>query len=112
MALLVKRQDELLAELKEAADEGFPHAKEEWERGVAAWGNAHLMLRELNVTDFFFHQRRNRRRAKWRVHQLKTHLLLGPHRYPRGMIAWGWTLTGARMGRVRRPRKPRIRTRQ
>ena len=39
MALLVKRQDELLAELKAAADEGFPRAKEEWERSVAAWGN-------------------------------------------------------------------------
>jgi hypothetical protein len=38
-ALLVKRQDELLAELKAAADEGFPRAKEEWERSVAAWGN-------------------------------------------------------------------------
>jgi hypothetical protein len=38
MALLVKRQDELLAELKSAADEGFPQAKEEWERSVIAWG--------------------------------------------------------------------------
>jgi hypothetical protein len=37
MALLVKRQDELLVELKAAADEGFPRAKEEWERSVAAW---------------------------------------------------------------------------
>ena len=39
MALLVKRQDELLVELKASADEGFPRAKEEWERSVAAWGN-------------------------------------------------------------------------
>ncbi|KAI0263287.1 hypothetical protein BC834DRAFT_924981 [Gloeopeniophorella convolvens] len=38
MALLVKRQDELLAELKDAADEGFPRAQEEHERSVAAWG--------------------------------------------------------------------------
>jgi hypothetical protein len=38
MALLVKRQDELLAELKSAADKGFPQAKEEWERSVTAWG--------------------------------------------------------------------------
>ncbi|KAH9957630.1 hypothetical protein BGW80DRAFT_1465712 [Lactifluus volemus] len=37
MALLVKRQDELLAELKSAADKGFPQAKEEWERSVTAW---------------------------------------------------------------------------
>ncbi|KAF8498185.1 hypothetical protein F5888DRAFT_1803108 [Russula emetica] len=37
LALLVKRQDELLVELKAAADEGFPRAKEEWERSVAAW---------------------------------------------------------------------------
>ena len=37
MALLVKRQDDLLAELKSAADEGFPRAKEEWERSVTAW---------------------------------------------------------------------------
>ena len=39
MALLVKRQDELLVELKASADDGFPRAKEEWERSVAAWGN-------------------------------------------------------------------------
>ncbi|KAI0296976.1 hypothetical protein B0F90DRAFT_1743105 [Multifurca ochricompacta] len=37
MALLVKRQDELLVELKAAADEGFLRAKEEWERSVTAW---------------------------------------------------------------------------
>lgn len=37
MALLVKRQDELLVELKAAADEGFQRAKEEWERSVTAW---------------------------------------------------------------------------
>jgi hypothetical protein len=47
MALLVKRQDELLVELKATADEGFPRAKEEWERSVAAWGNAHLPLSVL-----------------------------------------------------------------
>ena len=39
MALLVQRQDELLIELKAAADEGFQRAKEEWERTVTAWGN-------------------------------------------------------------------------
>ena len=39
MALLVKRQDELLLELKAASDEGFQRAKEEWERTVTAWGN-------------------------------------------------------------------------
>jgi hypothetical protein len=39
MTLLLKRQDELLVELKAAADEGFPRAKEEWERSVVAWGN-------------------------------------------------------------------------
>jgi len=44
MALLVKRQDELLVELKAAADEGFPRAKEEWERSVAAWGNAYIHI--------------------------------------------------------------------
>jgi hypothetical protein len=44
MALLVKRQDELLVELKAVADEGFPRAKEEWERSVVAWGNAYLLL--------------------------------------------------------------------
>ncbi|KAH9060666.1 hypothetical protein EDB87DRAFT_1821968 [Lactarius vividus] len=37
MALLVKRQDELLLELKAAADEGFQRAKEEWERSVTLW---------------------------------------------------------------------------
>ena len=47
MALLVKRQDELLVELKAAADEGFPRAKEEWERTVAAWGNAYVHLSVL-----------------------------------------------------------------
>ncbi len=39
MALLVKRQDELLLELKAASDEGFQRAMEEWERNVTAWGN-------------------------------------------------------------------------
>ena len=34
MALLVQRQDELLIELKAAADEGFQRAMEEWERTV------------------------------------------------------------------------------
>ena len=38
MDLLIKRQDELLLELKAAADEGFQRAKEEWERTVTAWG--------------------------------------------------------------------------
>ena len=47
MALLVKRQDELLVELKATADEGFPRAKEEWERSVAAWGNAYIRLSVL-----------------------------------------------------------------
>ncbi len=36
MALLVKRQDELLLELKVASDEGFQREKEEWERNVTA----------------------------------------------------------------------------
>jgi hypothetical protein len=44
LALLVKRQDELLVELKATADEGFPRAKEEWERSVAAWGNAYIVI--------------------------------------------------------------------
>ena len=39
MALLVKRQDELLLELKAVSNEGFQRAKEEWERNVTAWGN-------------------------------------------------------------------------
>ncbi len=39
MALLVKRQDKLLLELKAASDEGFQRAMEEWERNVTAWGN-------------------------------------------------------------------------
>lgn len=47
MALLVKRQDELLVELKATADEGFPRAKEEWERSVAAWGNTYFYLSVL-----------------------------------------------------------------
>ncbi|KAN0136638.1 hypothetical protein V8E53_005685 [Lactarius tabidus] len=37
MALLVQRQDELLVELKAAADEGFQRANEDWERTVTAW---------------------------------------------------------------------------
>lgn len=50
MALLVKRQDELLVELKAVADEGFPRAKEEWERSVVAWGNAYLLGTEVFLT--------------------------------------------------------------
>jgi len=37
MDLLIQRQDELLLELKAAADEGFQRAKEDWERTVTAW---------------------------------------------------------------------------
>lgn len=47
MALLVKRQDELLVELKAAAEENFPRAKEEWERSVVAWGNTYFHLSML-----------------------------------------------------------------
>ena len=51
MALLIQRQDELLLELKAAADEGFQRAKEEWERTVTAWDSegfhaASVRLRE------------------------------------------------------------------
>jgi hypothetical protein len=67
MALLVKRQDELLAELKESADEGFPRAKEEWERSVSAWGNGSANVGTCGATDVVFRQKRSRRKAKWRV---------------------------------------------
>jgi len=56
MALLVKRQDELLAELKAAADEGFPRAREEWERSVVAWGNAYIHLSVLQNRSADFHR--------------------------------------------------------
>ncbi|EIM80227.1 uncharacterized protein STEHIDRAFT_172868 [Stereum hirsutum FP-91666 SS1] len=36
-ALLTERQNELLAELKKQADEGFERAREEWERSVVVW---------------------------------------------------------------------------
>jgi len=52
MALLVKRQDELLAELKGAADEGFPRAKEEWERSVVAWGTFIFLCGGTEVLTF------------------------------------------------------------
>lgn len=35
--ILNKRQDDLLAELKRRTDEGFPKAKEEWEKTVVQW---------------------------------------------------------------------------
>ncbi|TFK48152.1 hypothetical protein OE88DRAFT_549061 [Heliocybe sulcata] len=37
MQLLTERQEVLLQQLAEIAREGFPKAKEEWERSVAAW---------------------------------------------------------------------------
>ena len=37
MSLLVKRQEEILTELKALADEGFPKAEEEWNKNVVAW---------------------------------------------------------------------------
>ncbi|KAH9476894.1 hypothetical protein JR316_0010810 [Psilocybe cubensis] len=37
LALLTERQDTLLAQLKQLADDGFERAKEEWERNVVAW---------------------------------------------------------------------------
>ncbi|KAA1475971.1 hypothetical protein DENSPDRAFT_842833 [Dentipellis sp. KUC8613] len=36
-ALLTQRQDELLVELKNMADEGFERAREDWEKNVAVW---------------------------------------------------------------------------
>ena len=89
MALLVKRQDELLVELKAVADEGFPRAKEEWERSVAAWGTYLIcLLWDWSVPDHS-HQRRSRKRAKWKVQlrQLKIHLVLKLHRYLRRTMA-------------------------
>jgi hypothetical protein len=112
MALLVKRQDELLAELKAAADEGFPRAKEEWERSVTAWGNAyfHWSMLRTAVSLIFFYQKRSRRRAKWRArpHQLMDHLLLELRRYLQEMIVQRWMSTRARMGREKIPRRLRI----
>ena len=37
--LLQERQKVILEELQVMATEGFPKAKEEWEKSVAAWGN-------------------------------------------------------------------------
>ncbi|KAI0062963.1 hypothetical protein BV25DRAFT_1825014 [Artomyces pyxidatus] len=41
MALLVKRQDELLVELKKMTDEGFAKAQDEYERSVQLWEKKH-----------------------------------------------------------------------
>jgi len=41
LALLTKRQDDLLAQLGELAKAGFTKAEEEWEKSVVAWGNYH-----------------------------------------------------------------------
>ncbi|KAF9232902.1 hypothetical protein BU15DRAFT_90551 [Melanogaster broomeanus] len=42
LKILTDRQDELLEQLAVLTKEGFPKAKEEWEKSVAAWGNAIL----------------------------------------------------------------------
>lgn len=36
--LLLERSNELLKGLEKLAQEGFPKAKEEWEKSVLAWG--------------------------------------------------------------------------
>ena len=38
LALLVERQDDLLAQLAQIASEGFSKAKEEWEKNLLLWG--------------------------------------------------------------------------
>ena len=38
LALLIERQDVLLAELTQIANEGFSKAKEEWEKNLLLWG--------------------------------------------------------------------------
>ena len=37
MALLIRRQDEILAELKTLADENFDKSREEYDRALRAW---------------------------------------------------------------------------
>ena len=39
IALLTERQDALLAQLKQLADEGFPKAEEDYKKSLAAWNN-------------------------------------------------------------------------
>lgn len=41
MVILTDRQTELLDELATLTKEGFPKAKEEWEKSVIAWGTSH-----------------------------------------------------------------------
>lgn len=48
MALLTKRQDELLSELSAMADEGFDKAEEEWEKSVVAWGKSKSHFEYIN----------------------------------------------------------------
>ena len=38
LALLIERQDDLLAQLTQIANEGFSKAKEEWEKNLLLWG--------------------------------------------------------------------------
>ena len=40
--MLIDRQNALIEELRVLAEEGFPKAKEEWEKSVMQWGTRAL----------------------------------------------------------------------
>jgi hypothetical protein len=40
--LLIERQDALLAQLTQVANEGFSRVKEEWEKNLLLWGTPDL----------------------------------------------------------------------
>src|SRR6266702_9007401 len=108
MALLVKRQDELLLELKAASDEGFQRAREEWERNVTAWGNERFHPTcallgdciEANASP----AEKKQEKSRTGTASVEAHSPSDPCRCHRGMIARGWTSTRAEMARVRTPR--------
>jgi hypothetical protein len=63
---LTDRQDELLEQLALLTKEGFPKAKEEWEKGVAAWGKSYLLGAALYPSriDVLHIQRNGKRKLK------------------------------------------------
>jgi hypothetical protein len=63
LALLIERQDVLLAQLTQVPNEGFSKAKEEWEKNLLLWGTdlplSLFPLSDSNMFHIYINARRN-----------------------------------------------------
>ena len=99
LALLIERQDDLLAQLTQIANEGFSKAKEEWEKNLLLWGTnlprSPSLSLPLAVTIIFRHSltlfisRQTPGETTHRSHYGYRYRL----RWPNPLKRWMWTAT-------------------